>query len=90
LPGLVKDVAKKRAVLHVGALIELMEVGKSEYNHTGIATFLRPAIARGDLLCVAEATLEQLPLIEKQDPQLLDAFRHIAIEEPDDTGEKRS
>ncbi|HEV3436889.1 MAG TPA: AAA family ATPase, partial [Gemmata sp.] len=82
---LVKDVAKKRAVLHVGVLVELMEVGKSEYNHTGIATFLRPAIARGDLLCVAEATPEQLPLIEKQDPQLLDAFRHIAIEEPDDT-----
>ena len=75
---LIKGVVKKRAVLHVGALVELMEVGKSEYNHTGIATFLRPAISRGDLLCIAEATPEQLPLIEKQDPQLLDAFRHIA------------
>lgn len=81
---LIKEVVKKRAVLHVGALVELMEVGKSEYNQSGIATFLRPAIARGDLLCVAEATPEQLPLIEKQDPQLLDAFRHVAIEEPND------
>src|SRR5579872_2152472 len=43
---LIKEVAKKRAVLHVGALVELLEVGKSEYNQTGIATFLRPAIAR--------------------------------------------
>ncbi|MCE9563236.1 MAG: AAA family ATPase [Planctomycetes bacterium] len=79
---LIKDASKRRAVLHVGSLVELMEVGKSEHNHTGIATFLRPAINRGELLCVAEATPEQLPLIEKQDPQLLDAFRHVSIEEP--------
>lgn len=79
---LIKEAAKRRAVLHVGSLVELMEVGKSEYNHTGIATFLRPAIARGDLLCVAEATPEQLPLIEKQDPQLIDAFRQVTVEEP--------
>jgi ATP-dependent Clp protease ATP-binding subunit ClpA len=80
---LIKEAAKARAILHVGPLVELMEVGKSEYNHTGIATFLRPAVARGELLCIAEATPEQLPLIEKQDPQLLDAFRHVTIEEPD-------
>ncbi|HUR54960.1 MAG TPA: AAA family ATPase, partial [Gemmataceae bacterium] len=80
---LVKEAAKKRIVLHVGPLVELMEVGKSEYNHTGIAAFLRPAIARGDLLCVAECTPEEIPLIEKQDPQLLDAFRHVTVEEPD-------
>ncbi|VTU01872.1 b family protein : ATP-dependent Clp protease, ATP-binding subunit ClpC, putative OS=Microscilla marina ATCC 23134 GN=M23134_01764 PE=4 SV=1: AAA_16: AAA_2: ClpB_D2-small [Gemmataceae bacterium] len=81
---LVKEAAKRRAVLHVGSLVELMEVGKSEHNHSGIATFLRPAIARGELLCVAEVTPEQLPLIEKQDPQLLDAFRHVTVGEPDE------
>jgi ATP-dependent Clp protease ATP-binding subunit ClpA len=80
---LIKEAAKRRAVLHVGPLVELMDVGKSEHNHTGIATFLRPAIARGELLCVAECTPEQIPLIEKQDPQLLDAFRHVTVEEPD-------
>ncbi len=80
---LVKDAAKRRAVVHVGSLAELMDVGKSEFNTTGIATFLRPAIARGELLCVAECTPEQLPLIEKENPQLPDAFRQITIEEPD-------
>jgi ATP-dependent Clp protease ATP-binding subunit ClpA len=80
---LIKEAAKRRAVLHVGPLVELMDVGKSEHNHTGIATFLRPAIARGELLCVAECTPEQIPLIEKQDPQLLDAFRHVTVDEPD-------
>ena len=45
-----------------------MEVGKSEYNQTGLAGFLRPAIARGELLCVAECTPEQLPVIERRGP----------------------
>lgn len=81
---LVKDAVKRKAVVHVGPLVELLEVGKSEHNSSGIATFLRPAIARGELLCVAECTPEQLPLIEKQDPQLLDAFRHLTVEEPTD------
>jgi ATP-dependent Clp protease ATP-binding subunit ClpC len=80
---LVRECAKKRAVLHLGSLVELMEVGKSEYNQTGLAGFLRPAIARGELLCVAECTPEQLPMIEREDPQLVDAFRQLKVEEPD-------
>jgi ATP-dependent Clp protease ATP-binding subunit ClpC len=80
---LVREAAKKRAVLHIGNLVELMEVGKSEHNRTGIAGFLRPAIARGELLCVAECTPEQLPMIEREDPQLVDAFRQLKVEEPD-------
>ena len=81
---LVKDATKRKAVVHVGPLVELLEVGKSEHNTSGIATFLRPSIARGELLCVAECAPEQIPLIEKQDPQLLDAFRHVTVEEPND------
>jgi ATP-dependent Clp protease ATP-binding subunit ClpA len=80
---LVRECAKKRAVLHLGSLVELMEVGKSEYNQTGLAGFLRPAIARGELLCVAECTPEQLPMFEREDPQLVDAFRQLKVEEPD-------
>ncbi len=79
---LIREAGEKRAVLHVGSLVELMEVGKSEGNPSGIATFLRPAVARGALLCVAECTPEQLSLIEKEDAQLLDAFRQVRVEEP--------
>ena len=79
---LIREASKERAVLHIGSLAELMDVGKSECNPTGIAAFLRPAIARGELLCIAECTPEQLPLIEKEDPQLPDAFRQITLEEP--------
>jgi ATP-dependent Clp protease ATP-binding subunit ClpC len=82
---IIKEAVKQQAVLHLGNLIELIDVGKSECNPTGIASFLRPAIARGELLCIVECTPEQLPLIEKEDPLLLDVFRHIAIQEPDTT-----
>jgi ATP-dependent Clp protease ATP-binding subunit ClpC len=80
---LVKDAVRRRAVVHLGSLAELMDVGKSEFNSTGIATFLRPAIARGELLAIAECTPEQLPLIERENPQLPDAFRTVTVEEPD-------
>ena len=80
---LVKDAVKRRAVVALGQLVELLNVGKSEHNPTGIATFLRPSVARGDLLCIAECTPEQVPLIEKEDPQLLDAFRRVNVDEPD-------
>jgi ATP-dependent Clp protease ATP-binding subunit ClpA len=81
---LVKDASKVQAVVALGPLIELMNVGKSEFNPTGLASFLRPFIARGELQCVAECTPEQLPAIEREDPQLLDAFRQITMEEPDE------
>jgi ATP-dependent Clp protease ATP-binding subunit ClpA len=80
---LVRECGKKKAILHVGNLVELMEVGKSEHNQTGLAGFLRPSIARGELLCIAECTPEQLPMIERQDPQLVDAFRQLKVEEPE-------
>src|SRR5262245_2819524 len=80
---LVRESAKKRAVVHVGNVVELMEVGKREYTQTSIAAFLRPAIARGELLSIAECTPEQFPVIERQDPQLTDAFRQLKVEEPD-------
>ena len=55
-----REAAKAKAILHLGNLIELMEVGQHEGNNQGIASFLRPYIARGDLLVIAECTPEQL------------------------------
>jgi ATP-dependent Clp protease ATP-binding subunit ClpA len=77
-----REVAKQRAILHFGNLLELMEVGKSADSNQGIASFFRPYISRGDLLCVAECTPEQLPIIERQEPHLADAFLHLKVEEP--------
>lgn len=78
---LVAEAKKINAVLHLGNLIELLEVGKSSHSAQGIASFLRPKIARGDFCVVAECTPEQLPLLERRDPNLLSAFQQIRIDE---------
>lgn len=70
------------AILHVGSLPELMEVGKSEHAGIGVAGYLRPYLARRELLAIAECTPEQLPVIERQQPQLLAAFHRLQIPEP--------
>jgi ATP-dependent Clp protease ATP-binding subunit ClpA len=78
----VREASRKKAILHLGNLVELMQVGKSEHSTLGIAAFLRPHLARGELLAVAECTPEQLPLIERDDPHLLGAFHQLAVAEP--------
>jgi len=77
-----REAARERAIIYLGNLIELMEVGKSTLNSQGIANFLRPYIARGDVLSIAECAPEQLTLIERSNPRLLDAFHQLKIEEP--------
>jgi ATP-dependent Clp protease ATP-binding subunit ClpA len=80
---MVREASRRRAVVHLGNLGELLHVGKSEYQSSGIAAFLRPYVARGELLAVAECTPEQVPPIEREDPHLLDAFVRLDVAEPD-------
>jgi ATP-dependent Clp protease ATP-binding subunit ClpC len=77
-----REASKQKAILHFGNLLELMEVGKSSANEQGMASFFRPYINRGDLLCVVECTPEQLPVIEREDPHLAEAFLQIKVAEP--------
>ena len=80
---LIAEAKKRNAILHLGNLVELLEVGKSASSTQGIASFLRPKIARGEILTVAECTPEQIPILERRDSQLLGAFQQIRVEEPD-------
>lgn len=77
-----REASKEKAILHFGNLLELMEVGKGSADDQGIASFFRPYINRGDLLCVVECTPEQLPVIEREDPYLAQAFFQMKIAEP--------
>jgi len=79
---LIDDVQGKNVVLHLGNLSELMNVGKSNQNDQGIASFLRPAIARCTLTVVLEATPEQLPALEREDPHFLELLHRIELPEP--------
>ncbi|MCF7785231.1 MAG: AAA family ATPase [Prosthecobacter sp.] len=79
---LCREAAKTKAVLHLGNLVELMEVGQHSANAQSIASFLRPWIARGELLAIAECTPEQLAIIERRDPHIASAFMHVRVQEP--------
>jgi len=77
-----REAAKTKAIIHVGNLVELMEVGKSIHNQVGVASFFRPYLVRGDVVFIAECLPEQIPVIEKQDAHLMEAFQQIQVEEP--------
>lgn len=83
--GLISEAAARNAVVHLGNLTEILEVGKTNASSQGMASFLRPKIARGEFIAVAECTPEQISFIERRDPNLLNAFQQISIEEPDET-----
>lgn len=86
---LCRQAKRDGAILHLGNLVELMEVGKAGGSQFGIASFFRPYLARGDILSVAECTPEQLPLIERANPHLLAVFSTITVDEPPpDIGKK--
>ena len=79
----VAEAGEKRAILHLGSLLELVEVGQSTASQESIASFLRPYLMRGQLTAILECTPEQLAVIEKREPKLLDAFRQLPVPEPE-------
>jgi ATP-dependent Clp protease ATP-binding subunit ClpA len=78
---LCQEAAKTQAILHLGNLGELIEVGKARRGQQSVGSFLRPWIARREILAIAECSPEQINVIEREDPHLLDAFVHLAIPE---------
>lgn len=79
---LVREASKSRAIVHLDNLIELIEVGKGGGNTQGIAAVLRLSIARAEFLAIAECTPEQVAIVEREDPRLLEAFMTVEIPEP--------
>ena len=77
-----REAEKTNAVVHFGNLVELMDTGKYEHNPQGLASFFRQRFMRGQALAVVECTVEQLPIIEREDPSLLRAFLQLTVEEP--------
>ena len=77
-----REAEKTNAVVHFGNLVELMDTGKYEHNPQGLASFFRQRFMRGQALAVVECTVEQLPIIEREDPALLRVFLQLTIDEP--------
>ncbi len=79
---LCREASAARAVLYLGNLIELLEIGQARSSTLSIAGFLRNYMARGELLAIAECTVEQIAVLERRDPHLLAVFRQIKVEAP--------
>ena len=80
---LCREVARQRALLHLGNLGELLEVGKVKSGEQSIGDFLRPFIARGELVAIAECTPEQAAVIEQRSPHLQGCFQTLPVVQPD-------
>lgn len=76
---LVEETRRSGAVVHLDQLRELMEVGKGGCNSQGIGGLLAPSIARGELLAIAECLPEQVAIIEREEPRLLEAFAQVEV-----------
>lgn len=71
-----------KAVLLLGNLLELREVGRHATSPQGLAGFFRTALERGDFRAVVELTPEGRTLLEREDPHLLQAFAILEVEPP--------
>jgi ATP-dependent Clp protease ATP-binding subunit ClpC len=78
---LCREVSKLQAILHLNNLGELLEVGKASRGEQSVGSFLRPWIARGEVLALAECTPEQVSAIERDEPHLLGAFQQFVLPE---------
>jgi ATP-dependent Clp protease ATP-binding subunit ClpA len=80
---LCREAATKKSVVYLGNLVELAEAGRSASQSESIATYLRPYLLRGELVGIAECTPEQHALLEREAPEVLQAFTTLRIEEPE-------
>lgn len=81
---LIRQAKSMQAILHLGSLFELIEAGKID-GQPGVASMIRTAIDRRNLIAIAECTPEQLAVIEKNDPMLLRVFTQIQVKEPSES-----
>ncbi|MEQ1830440.1 MAG: AAA family ATPase, partial [Pirellula sp.] len=84
----IREAHASRLVLHLGSLMEMMESGKIN-GQPGVASLMRGAIDRGQLLAIAECTPEQLSIIEREDPMLLRCFSKLEIQPTDSETTRR-
>ncbi len=77
--NIVREASRTKALVHLGNLVELIEVGKGGGNLQGVAALLRPHLDRGAFLAIVECTPEQLAVVEREDPQLLETFAQFEL-----------
>jgi len=81
--SIIREARRIEAILFLGNLVELMQVGRHAGNEQGIASFFKPYLLRGEFRAIAECTVEQRHIIESEDAHLLSLFDEIDVHAPD-------
>jgi ATP-dependent Clp protease ATP-binding subunit ClpA len=82
LHRLCKEISQGGEILHVAHLLDLFEVGQYEGNSVSMADFLYDYLSRGEIGMIAEATEEELAVIESRNARFAHAFHVLRLEEP--------
>jgi predicted AAA+ superfamily ATPase len=89
LAVLCHELAERDAVLYVGHLAELFEVGQYQGNAVSLGDALREPLARGRLMLLAEATPAELSRIELRAPGFAALFQAVRLPEWPDAAQQR-
>ena len=68
------------ALIYFGNYFELANVGQHSGSSESLASFFRPHLMRGTFSAIVECTPEQLAILERDDPDLLDPMRQMRVE----------
>jgi len=77
---LIQELHQLKAILHLGTLQELLESGRHSTIPYGMAGFLKAPLQAQKLRAIAESTPEQLTHVEREYPQILEAFSLLRLE----------
>ncbi len=82
---LVEEAIEANAVLYLGALLPLVDAGKSAYSDQNVAALLKPLLSGRRLTVIGEATPRQWAELELRDAGFWRLFAPYRLEEPAET-----
>ncbi|MFN8374189.1 MAG: ATP-dependent Clp protease ATP-binding subunit, partial [Anaerolineae bacterium] len=87
LVGIVEEAKHSGVILFIDEIHTIVGAGDTIDSNLDAANILKPALARGEIMCIGATTHEEYRKAIAQDPALDRRFRTIDIEEPsvDDT-----
>lgn len=74
-----RELRDSQELLYVNHLIELFEVGQYCGNTVSIGEAMREHISRGEIILIAEATDDEVALLDKRVPGFINLFSHIRL-----------
>lgn len=82
LVGIVEEVKNAGVILFIDEIHTIVGAGDTIDSNLDAANILKPALARGEIMCIGATTHEEYRRAIAQDPALDRRFRTIDIEEP--------